>query len=158
MGQKGKEVVRLNLEELLEDLTRAYCDEWLSHYYYSLAGTLVAGLYSPELAKRLKEQSMSEYEHSQRIARRIVELGAEPPRDFAEVARRAAMPPFKMPQKPSDIPGLVNAVLEAERHAIGYYAQMVEKTRHHDPVTYVMVEDMLTDEVADEEWWENLLR
>ncbi|MFQ5860507.1 MAG: ferritin-like domain-containing protein, partial [Dehalococcoidia bacterium] len=121
MGKKGREIVRLNIEELIEDLTRAYADEWLAHYYYTLAANLLQGINSPEIAEKLREISLSEYGHSNKLAERITELGGEPLRAFAEVAQKAACPPFNMPRNPSDIPALINAVLEQERHAIETY-------------------------------------
>jgi ferritin-like protein len=36
MGQKGKEIVEISVQELIDDLNSAYADEWLSHFQYFL--------------------------------------------------------------------------------------------------------------------------
>jgi ferritin-like protein len=32
MGKKSREIVGLDLKDLVKDLDRAYCDEWLAYY------------------------------------------------------------------------------------------------------------------------------
>ena len=157
MGKKGREIVTLNVQELIDDLTRAYADEWMAHYYYMLAANLVTGPHSHEFSEILKDQSEGELEHANKLAQRILELGGEPLRQFSQVADKTGSPPFRMPENTSDIPALIQAVLELERYAIGVYHSMVEKTRHHDSVTHELMEEILADEVREEEEWENLL-
>ena len=36
MGQKGKEILEIDVNEVIQDLNSAYADEWLSHYQYLL--------------------------------------------------------------------------------------------------------------------------
>jgi len=159
MGTKGREIVqaKTSLPEIVEALQRIYADEWLAHYNYLLAANLATGINAEVVAEKLKAQSAQELEHAQRVARRLLQLGAEPIRDLAELPRRANCPSFSLPQDPADLKGIINAVLEAERCAIEVYANLVEKTRVVDPVTHEMAEELLADEVDDEEEFENLL-
>ena len=157
MGKKGREIVTLDVQELIDDLTQGYADEWMAHYYWMLAAHLVSGPHAPQLAKILKEQSEGELEHANKLAERIMELGGEPPRQFSEVIQKAGMPPLQMPESTSDVCSLIHAVLELERYAIEYYHFLAEKTRHHDTVTHELLEEILADEVKEEETWENLL-
>ena len=32
MGQKGKEIIEISVNEVIKDLNSAYADEWLAHY------------------------------------------------------------------------------------------------------------------------------
>ena len=36
MGSKGREIIGMDVDELLDLLRRAYCDEWLAYYQYWL--------------------------------------------------------------------------------------------------------------------------
>lgn len=157
MGKKGREIVTLDVQELIDNLTQGYADEWMAHYYWMLAAHLVSGPHAPQLAEILKEQSGGELEHANKLAERIIELGGEPPRHFSELTEKARIPPLQMPETTSDIRALIHAVLELERYAIGYYHSLSEKTRHHDAVTHELMEEILADEVKEEENWENLL-
>lgn len=157
MGKKGQEVVRLDRQALIEDLTKAYADEWLAHYYYMLAANLAGGIQGRVLAEVLEKRAMDELGHANRIARRILELGGEPPREWSRVASVSTAPPFRLPQNLNDTAGIIRAVLEQERHAIATYQALVEKSRLTDTATHELAEDLLVDEVKDEEEDETLL-
>ncbi|MBI4336958.1 MAG: ferritin [Chloroflexi bacterium] len=159
MGKKGREIVqsKLDVNGLIEDLQHAYADEWLAHYYYLLATNLAAGLNADAVANRLRSQANDELGHAHRIAQRIIQLGGDLPRDFAQLPRLANCKTFVMPENPADLKGIINAVLAAERCAIDVYLALAEKTRHADPVTHELAESLLADEVDDEEEFENLL-
>lgn len=157
MGKKGTEIVKANVHEIVDDLCRAYADEWMAHYYYLLAANLASGINAPAVASVLEKRSSEELGHANKIARRIMQLGSEPPRSFSQLQAKANCRSFAMPEDPRDLEGILRAVLESERCAIGVYEAMVEKTRHVDPVTHELVEELLADEVADEEETENLL-
>ena len=157
MGKKGREILKLDIEELIETLNRVYADEWLSVYNYLLAAHLAAGINAPAVASVLKKNSEQELTHANKIAERIIQLGGEPVRSISKLETTANCPDFKMPQDPTDLEGILRAVLEAERCAIQVYQDLVDNTRVRDPVTHEMAEELLADEVADEEEIENLL-
>lgn len=40
MGKRSREIAEssgLDVDELIDDLNRAYCDEWIAYYYYTYA-------------------------------------------------------------------------------------------------------------------------
>mgnify|MGYP000329505686 CR=1 FL=1 len=43
MGQKGTEIAELDVQELIQDLNRAYADEWLAAYAYTYMAQVVEG-------------------------------------------------------------------------------------------------------------------
>lgn len=157
MGKKGREIVKLNVQEIIDDLNRAYADEWLAGYYYRLAAILAAGINAPTVADMLKNSSTSELSHADRIAERIIQLGGEPIRNFGQLESKANCPEFRMPEDPRDMEGILRAVLETERSAIGVYESLLNKAQDKDVVTYELIEELLVEEVADEEEVENLL-
>lgn len=157
MGKKGREIVKLSIPQLLNTLNSLYADEWLFHYYYSLAANVATGLYSPAIIEMCKKASAGELGHANKLAERIVQLGGEPLRDVKQLVAKSKAPPFKMPKSTSDMAGLIRAILELERHAIASYQDLLDETRMKDAVTHEMAEELLEEEVAEEEEWENLL-
>jgi hypothetical protein len=43
MGSKGREIIGMDVDKLLDLLRRAYCDEWLAYHQYWLGAKLVKG-------------------------------------------------------------------------------------------------------------------
>lgn len=78
MGQKGKEIVEIDVNEVIKDLNSAYADEWLSHFQYFLYAQLVEGIDAETLKKELEQQSMDEMNHAKILANRIIQLGGTP--------------------------------------------------------------------------------
>lgn len=157
MGKKGREIVNGDVKKVLEDLKRAYCDEWQAHYHYWVAAILARGLNAPEIAEALKVRSTAELGHAEMIAQRMLQLGGEPPRTMEAVPGSGNYTKFHLPSKASDLKGILKAVLQAERSAIETYQTLAQNTREGDIVTHELAEDLLTDEVKDEEETENLL-
>lgn len=157
MGEMGRKIVKLDVGELLGDLSRAFANEWVAHFYYSVGAHLVTGLQGDDLAGRMRAGAGEELSHADLIAKRIAELGGEPPADLVGLTRLATVPALAVPERRSDWQRWIRALLEVERHVIGEYERLVEKTRHADPVTHELAEQLLAAEVAEEEELENLL-
>jgi hypothetical protein len=52
MGQKGKEMVEVDVKEVIRDLNSAYADEWLAHFQYFLYAQIIKGIDAEALEKR----------------------------------------------------------------------------------------------------------
>lgn len=157
MGEMGRKIVGLDIDDLLNDLRVAYANEWLAHYYYSAGAHLVSGINGEFLSQMMRTGATEELGHADRIAERMAALGGEPPSGLAEIAELATVPKLEVPAKRSDHEAWLRSVLEVERHVIGEYQALTEKTRHTDPVTHELAEELLAAEVAEEEELENLL-
>jgi len=143
MGKKGREIVGVNVEELLEDLNRAYADEWIAYYYYTWAADFVEGPCYPLISDRLDKTAAEEHEHMSELSDRIYELGGE-----------------VFPENERDLESVVKAAVEAERCAIDVYNKMVKKLAHcydTDIRTFHLIEHILSEEIEHEEAFENLL-
>lgn len=158
MGQKGREIAKLDHKWLITELNKAYAFEWVVHYYASLASNIVAGLRTPVYSEIFKKAAEGELGHANRIAKRIAELGGEPPETLIEIEKIAGFGKVTFPENRSDIKGFIEIFLNMERHAIALYEELSQKTHGKDLVTHELAEDLLSEEVAEEEEYENLLK
>jgi bacterioferritin len=159
MGQKGKEIVQLNVAELLAELNRAYADEWLAAYAYThLSQVVSGGPLARHLGELLKKTAKEELEHQEELAKRIAQLGGAPLADPLKLVETSNEGYPKIPANSKDQDAVIKTVIAAERGAIGVYNKLAEKTHHKDPVTYNLMVHILEEEVEHEEDFENLLK
>ena len=158
MGEKGREIAKLDHKWLIEELRKAYAFEWVVHYYASLAANIVSGLRTPVYSEIFKKAAEGEFGHANKISKRIAELGGEPPQTLEEIEKLAAFGKVNFPENRSDIKEFVKVFLKMEQHAIELYSNLAEKTHNRDLVTHELAEDLLAEEVAEEEEYENMLR
>ncbi len=160
MGKKGREIVRVDVNQLLKDLNSAYADEWIAFFYYSWAADFVEGLCFPNVAGKLDEIAKEESEHMSELAERIFELGGEPERDFEDLQKVANCKKVVFPKNERDLEGVLKAVAEAESCAIGVYNKLVKSISpcyDKDLRTFHLIEHILSEEIQHEEAFENLL-
>jgi bacterioferritin len=154
MGQKGREIVDTDIKEVLDDLNSAFADEWLSHFQYFLYAQTIEGIDAATLKKELEQQSADEMNHAKILANRIIQLGGIPTTNLIETSTCGFSPP---PKDRADLVSIVELVLEGERCAIEKYNRLAKKYHMKDLVTHEIFEDLLSDEVSDEEDWEDFL-
>ena len=158
MGEKGRQIAKLDHKWLIEELRKAYAFEWVVHYYASLASDIVSGLRTPVYAEIFKKAAEGEFGHANRIAKRIAELGGEPPQTLSEMEKLAGFGRVSFPKNRSNIKGFIQIFLKMEQHAVSLYNNLADKTHGKDLVTHELAEDLLAEEVAEEEEYENMLR
>jgi len=78
MGELGRRFARVNRARLLKALTRAYADEWFAHYNYQFTANALWGHHSPSTIGLLSRKSADAFARTNRLAKRILELGGEP--------------------------------------------------------------------------------
>ncbi|HEY8486830.1 MAG TPA: ferritin-like domain-containing protein, partial [Limnochordales bacterium] len=74
MGQKGRQIVEVDLQELLGQLRKAYLDELLAFYSYWVTALVAEGFHGEELAEHFQQEAREELEHARKLAQRILEL------------------------------------------------------------------------------------
>ena len=158
MGQKGREISKIDHKWIIGELSKAYAFEWVVHHYASLAANIVSGLRAPVYAEIFKKAAEGEFGHANRIAKRIAELGGEPPENMSDIEKLAGFGKVTFPKNRSDIKGFLKVFLKMEQHAIELYNNLSSKTHGKDLVTHELAEDLLSEEVAEEEEYENMLR
>ena len=85
MGQNGKEIIEISVNEVIKDLNSAYADEWLAHYQYFLYAQVLQGIEAERLKEKLEEQSQDEMNHAKILINRILELGGKPSTDLGSI-------------------------------------------------------------------------
>ena len=63
MGKKGREIVKVDIKDLLKDLNSAYADEWIAFFYYNWAADFIEGPDYPTVASELDRIAKEEFEH-----------------------------------------------------------------------------------------------
>ena len=158
MGKKGREIVEVDIDELLKELNSAYADEWLAFFYYTWAADFVEGPDYPTIAGELDKISKDEFEHMSELADRILELGGEPERDLEDLQKIANCKKVVFPKDERDLEGVLKAVAEAEGCAIEVYDKILKKVSacyEKDVRTFHLIEHILSEEIQHEEAFEN---
>jgi bacterioferritin len=157
MGTTGRAVVDLDVNALLTDLRRAYLMELQVFYSLWMTAIVAEGFHGEELTEHFKADALEELGHAEKLANRILELGGNPvvdPGDWAAGTGSAWVAPRK---DFSDADGMVADQIKSEAAAIQHYNAIAKMTFGKDPVTYALATGLLADEVAHEEFLENLV-
>lgn len=149
MGTRGREIVDMDIKQLVKLLNKAFSDEWLAYYQYWIGAKVVKGPMKEAVIAELIQHAGDELRHADMVALRIIQLGGTPitkPADWYKHTNCG----YEAPDDP-----FVKKVLEqniaGEQCAITTYKKLVNLTMGKDPVTYNMVLQILQDEVAHEE-------
>jgi len=149
MGTKGREIVGMNVSELLELLNKAFADEWLAYYQYWVGAKVAKGPMRGAVVAELEEHANDELKHAGMLTERIIQLGGTPilkPEDWYEVTNCG----YEAPEDPH-VKALLEQNIKGERCAIDVYKNLLKATKDKDPVTYNMSLEILEDEVEHEE-------
>ncbi len=155
MGTRGREIVGMDVNQLLDLLNKAFCDEWFAYYQYWLGAKLVKGPMKDAVASELLVHATEELAHADLVANRIIQLGGTPitePKLWYQWSGCGY-------DAPNDeyVKVILEQNIKGERCAIGYYNDLMKKTRDTDMVTYNMVLTILQQEVEHEEDLQALL-
>ncbi|OGS24873.1 MAG: hypothetical protein A2314_08855 [Elusimicrobia bacterium RIFOXYB2_FULL_50_12] len=156
MGKQARKIVGVDVKKLINDLNKAYCDEWLAFYSYRFMGQVVSGVGYEDMAEFLNKTADIELEHSRELADRIVELGGTPVAQFGMIEKNANVAYPVPPDKTDDYNAIVSTVLAAEAAAIDVYQAIANETFGKDHVTHNVVMHILSEEIQHEEMFENL--
>ena len=135
-------------EEIVHQLRRAYCDEWLAFMQYRTAAMVVKGMTRPEAAAELLENADEELEHACKLADRIQELCGEIPLSPQQILENCNCA-FVAPTDPCGYRIMCQSIA-SERCAIAVYRKMLTMVGDRDPVTAHLILEILEDEVEHE--------
>ena len=155
MGTRGREIVGMNVDELLKLLNRALADEWFAYYQYWLGAKVVKGPMKDAVAAELLQHATEELAHADLVANRVIQLGGKPvtePKKWYEWSGCGYQPPDD-----EYVKKILDQNIEGERCAISYYNDLMKKTKDTDIITYNMVMTILNQEVEHEEDLQALL-
>ncbi len=149
MGTKGRAIVGIDVDNLIETLNKALADEWLAYYQYWVGAKVAKGPMRGDVATELLEHATEELGHAELLADRIIQLGGTPllkPEDWYKMTNCG----YEVPEDPY-VEVLLEQNIKGEQCAIDVYQQLTELTKDADPVTYEIVLSILTDEITHEE-------
>jgi bacterioferritin len=149
MGTKGREIVGLDIVELLETLNKAFADEWLAYYQYWVGAKIIKGPMAGAVAAELVEHAEEELSHAEMLAERIIQLGGTPlthPQEWFDATTCGYEEPTS-----EFVTDLLAQNIKGEQCAIEVYHKLMALTEGKDPVTYHMALDILEDEIEHEE-------
>ncbi|HQP91431.1 MAG TPA: ferritin-like domain-containing protein [Candidatus Omnitrophota bacterium] len=156
MGEKFRKTSGIDIKDLINDLNKAYCDEWLAFYAYTFMAQAVSGAGYEDMQEFLEKLAKDELEHQDEVADMIIKLGGVPVANFADIEKSANFPYPMPPKEFGDYGKIIQFVLDAEGGAIEVYRKIAKKTFGKEDVVYQLVTHILTEEVEHEEMFENL--
>jgi len=78
MGSKGREIVGLDVDELISVLRKAYSDEWLAYHQYWAGAKVAKGPMKEAVIAELVLPATEAFSHALLLTNRIVQLGGDP--------------------------------------------------------------------------------
>lgn len=154
MGTKGREILGIDINELIELLNKALSDEWLAYYQYWVGSKIVRGPMKDDVVAELVQHSGDELRHAEMLATRIVQLGGTPvikPEDWYKLTNcgyDAPVDPF--------VKKILEQNIKGEQCAITTYNKLQQIVKDKDPVTFNIVIQILQDEIEHEDDLEGL--
>jgi bacterioferritin len=155
MGTRGREIVNLDVNELLTVLRKAYADEWLAYYQYWTGAKIAKGPMKEAVIAELELHAVEELNHALLVSGRIIQLGGSPvtdPREWFKLSNCS----YEAPDDPF-VKTLLEQNIRGEQCAISVYHKLMEMTRDKDPVTYNIALQIIEQEVEHEEDLQALL-
>ena len=149
MGTKGRQIVGMDVDELIKLLNQAFADEWLAYYQYWIGSKVVKGPMKDAVASELVLHATEELAHADMLAMRIIQLGGTPiidPKDWNNYTHCG----YDAPTSPF-VKDILAQNIKGEQCAIDVYQKLQTLVREKDPVTYNIVLTILQQEVEHEE-------
>jgi len=149
MGQKGREIVKMNVDELIKLLNKALSDEWLAYYQYWIGAKVVRGPMKDAVIAELTLHATEELSHAELISTRIIQLQGIPvlsPAEWLKITNCGYEAPVD-----HYVEKILDQNIKGEQCAIRYYNELLAITREADPVTFNMILTILSQEVEHEE-------
>ena len=142
-------------DEIIGMLTKAYWMEIETVMSYVANSVNPDGVRAAEIKESLAADIQEELGHAQQFAARIKELYGTVPGSMEFKAEQDFLQP---PETATDIPSVIRGVIEAEKGAIDFYSELIDKASEIDPVTEDMVIAILRDEQGHMREFEGFLK
>ena len=131
-----------NNQSVIELLTQAYCMELETAANYIANSTNLDGVRAEEIKKSLAADITTEIGHAQQLGQRIKQIGGLVP-GSGKLNMGGQIQPS---DDTTDVVGVINAVIEAERVACQQYKKIIQVTDGEDYVTQDLRIRLLADE------------
>jgi len=149
MGTKGREIVGVNVDELLKMMNKAYADEWLAYYQYWVGSKVAQGRMRGIIAEELEDHAKEELHHADMLVERMIQLGGTPLLSPESIQKETNCG-YDAPSDPNTKKLLVQNI-KGEQCAIATYKKLYDFVKGKDPITEKIILEILADEVEHEE-------
>ena len=149
MGTRSREIVNLDVDELIKLLNSAFADEWLAYYQYWIGAQVVKGPMREATVAELLQHATEEFTHAQWVCDRIIQLGGEPPISPEELLKETHCG-YLAPSDPY-VEEILKQNISGEQCAINAYKKIMDFTKDKDMVTYNLALKILEQEEEHEE-------
>lgn len=149
MGKHGIEILKLDVNKLLNMLNAALSEEWLAYYQYWIGARIMEGPMRSEIEPELLIHADQELNHAVLVVNRIIQLGGSPvlnPSDWPKISRCE----YDAPNDPY-VETILNQNLKGERCAIQRYKEIADFTNGKDHTTHQMATTILNEELEHEQ-------
>ena len=149
MGKKGIETLGVDVDELLQMLNEALCEEWLAYYQYWIGARLMEGPMRSEIEPELLLHADQELNHATLVVNRIIQLGGTPvltPADWMKLSKCD----YDAPTDPY-VETILTQNLKGARCAIQRYKSLADFTGGKDHATHQMATTILNEELEHEQ-------
>ena len=149
MGQKGRSIVKMDVDKLINLLNKALSDEWLAYYQYWIGAKVVKGPMKDAVIAELTLHATEELSHAELLSTRIIQLDGIPvlsPQEWFKLTNCG----YDIPSDPY-VEEILNQNIKGEQCAIRVYNDLLDITREGDPVTYNIILTIISQEVEHEE-------
>lgn len=140
-------------ETVIRLLNHALATEIVCNLRYRYHYLMASGIHAQSMAKEFLEHAQQEYEHADRIAARIVQLGGKPNLSPIGLAERS----HAEYAEGQNLVQMIEEDLVAERIAIDTYREMATYFGSEDPTSRRLMEDILAIEEEHAEELSTLL-
>ena len=149
MAIRARSIVKVNIDDLITKLSSALASEYQAWVQYIASAALVRGVIARSAKAEFEDHAEKELEHAAMLVERIIQLNGRPvtmPSDWAKLHKEL---PFGTA---NDVMTLLNLNIEGEQDAISTYSEIFNMTEGiKDPVTNMMVQQILSDECEHEQ-------
>ncbi len=149
MGIKGKEIINLDVDKLIEILNKALAEEWLAYYQYWIGARMMEGPMRSEIEPELLLHATQELGHAELVVNRIIQLGGTPILTPADWMKMSGCD-YEIPDDPY-VEVILKQNLDGERCAIKRYSELADFTNGKDHVTHQMATQILNEELEHEQ-------
>ncbi|HOJ49575.1 MAG TPA: ferritin-like domain-containing protein [Spirochaetota bacterium] len=149
MGTRGISIIKVDVNELIKLLNKAFADEWLAYYQYWIGAKVARGPMKEAVIAELNQHAADELRHATMVSDRIIQLGGTPilsPEEWYKMTNCG----YDAPKDPY-VKILLEQNIKGEQCAISTYEKLLEFTKDKDFVTFNIVQQILQDEVEHEE-------
>jgi len=149
MGTRGSSIIKVDINELIKLLNKAFADEWLAYYQYWIGSKVAKGPMKESVIAELTQHAADELRHATMVADRIIQIGGTPlisPEEWYKMTNCG----YDAPKDPY-VRVLLEQNIKGEQCAISTYEKILEFVKDKDFVTFNIVQQILQDEVEHEE-------